>query len=93
MTKNKEPLTERQQMVEQLLDQIDFHGLSQDVIFGQDGVLKDLTKRIVERTLNVEMDHHLGYEKNSSLGDNSGNSRNGSSKKTIIASGQPGSRD
>ena len=31
------------------------------------------------------MDEHLGYEKNSVLGNNSGNSRNGYGKKTIIS--------
>lgn len=81
----KEQKTERQLLVEQLLDQIDFHGLSQEDIFGQDGVIKDLTKRVVERALNAEMDHHLGYVKHSKAGDNSGDSRNGTSKKTIIA--------
>ena len=85
MAKEKEQKTERQLLVEQLLDQIDFHGLSQEDIFGQDGIIKDLTKRVVERALNAEMDHHLGYEKHSKAGDNSGDSRNGTSKKTIIA--------
>jgi putative transposase len=85
MAKEKEQKTERQLLVEQLLDQIDFHGLSQEDIFGQDGIIKDLTKRVVERALNAEMDHHLGYEKHSKAGDNTGDSRNGTSKKTIIA--------
>ena len=35
--------------------------------------------------LEVEMDEHLGYEKNSVAGNNSGNSRNGYGKKTIIS--------
>ena len=39
----------------------------------------------IEQMLEAEMDEHLGYEKNSVLGNNSGNSRNGYGKKTIIS--------
>ena len=45
-----------------------------------------LLKTTVERALDVEMDEHLGYEKHSPEGRNSGNSRNGKSKKTIKGS-------
>lgn len=44
---------------------------------------KKLLKLTVEKALNAEMDEHLGYEKHSSDGHNSGNSRNGSSSKTL----------
>jgi len=37
-------------------------------------MLKDLFKDTVETMLEAEMDEHLGYEKHSSLGNNSGNS-------------------
>ena len=53
-------------------------------IIGPDGLLKQLTKAIVERMLESEMDHHLGYDKHSTKGNNSGNSRNGHSSKSII---------
>ena len=39
-------------------------------------MLKNLFKGTIETMLEAEMDEHLGYEKNSILGDNSGNSRN-----------------
>jgi putative transposase len=55
---------------------------SQDLL-GQDGVLQQLTKALVERALQGELTHHLGYDKHSTAGHNSGNSRNGSSAKTI----------
>lgn len=42
-----------------------------------------LTKLTVEAALKGEMNHHLGYEKNASIGRHSGNSRNGSSSKTL----------
>ena len=46
-------------------------------------VLKRLFSGTIEQILEAEMDEHLGYEKNSVLGNNSGNSRNGYGKKTI----------
>lgn len=45
--------------------------------------LKSLFSGALEKMLEAEMDEHLGYEKNSILGNNSGNSRNGYGKKTI----------
>ena len=47
--------------------------------------LKRLFAGTIEQMLEAEMDEHLGYEKNSVLGNNSGNSRNGYGKKTIIS--------
>src|SRR5215216_7504157 len=52
-------------------------------LLGEDGLLQQLTKALVERALQGELSHHLGYEKHSSKGKNSGNSRNGSSAKTL----------
>ena len=46
-------------------------------------MLKDLFKGTIERVLDAEMDHHLGYEKHNNEGDHSGNSRNGYGLKTI----------
>ena len=47
--------------------------------------LKRLFAGTIEQMLEAEMDEHIGYEKNSVLGNNSGNSRNGYGKKTIIS--------
>jgi putative transposase len=52
-------------------------------MFGNDGLLQQLTKAVLERALQGEMTHHLGYEKHATSGNNSGNSRNGKSSKTI----------
>ncbi|PPE05155.1 IS256 family transposase [Williamsoniiplasma lucivorax] len=52
-------------------------------IFNEDGLFKKLTKRIVERALNTEMDAHLGYEKYNRNTDEN-NYRNGTSSKTIL---------
>lgn len=46
-------------------------------------LLKHLFKGTLEQMLEAEMDEHLGYEKNSFLGNNSGNSRNGYGKKIL----------
>jgi len=75
-------------IIDQLLDNIDFKGLTQDEVVGQDGLIKQLTGRILQRALDAEMTEHLGYEKNSSDGDNSGNSRNGHSEKTVLLENQ-----
>jgi putative transposase len=52
-------------------------------LIGETGLLKQLTKALMERALGAELTHHLGYEKHDPAGYNSGNSRNGSSPKTI----------
>jgi transposase-like protein len=70
-------------IIGQLLDNINFRGLTQDEVVGQDGIIKQLTGRILQRALEAEMTEHLGYEKNSNTGDNSGDSRNGHTEKTV----------
>jgi len=52
-------------------------------LLGKNGLLKQLQKRLLEKALGAELTVHLGYSKNDAAGDNSGNSRNGSSRKTI----------
>ena len=52
-------------------------------LLGKDGLLKQLQKRLLEKALGAELTVHLGYEKHDSAGDNSGNSRNGTSSKTM----------
>ncbi len=52
-------------------------------LIGPDGLVKELTKALVERMLAGEMNHHLGYQKHDVEGYGSGNSRNGKSLKTL----------
>jgi putative transposase len=52
-------------------------------LIGDNGLLRQLTKQLLERAMAAEMTGHVGYEKNDVSGNNSGNSRNGASKKTI----------
>lgn len=52
-------------------------------VFGENGLVKQFVKALSERVLQAELTTHLGYEKHDIKGNNSGNSRNGSSAKTI----------
>jgi putative transposase len=52
-------------------------------LIGENGLLKQLTKRLIERAMNAELTHQLGYEKNERKGRGSGNSRNGKSRKKL----------
>jgi putative transposase len=52
-------------------------------ILGENGLLKQLTRAVLQRALQAEMTHHLGHEKHGSIAAKGGNARNGSSAKTI----------
>ena len=71
-------------VIDRMLDQIDFHGMTAEELAGENGLLKQLTRRFYSRALDAEMDEHLGYKKHDNTGDNSGNSRNGYTTKTVI---------
>jgi putative transposase len=51
---------------------------------GPDGLLKQLTKTVLETALNEEMTEHLGYEKHGPPGAGTGNIRNGTRAKTVL---------
>ena len=52
-------------------------------IIGENGLLKQLTKALLERAMQAELTEHVGYEKHDPAGNNSGNSRNGATSKTL----------
>ena len=54
----------------------------QDVL-AEDGLLKQLTKAVIERCLETELDTHLGYPKHGRQGNATGNTRHGVSQKTV----------
>jgi len=83
----KKPARERD-IIDQMLENIDFRGLTQNEVAGKDGLIRQLTGRILQRILEAEMTEHLGYEKNSIAGNNSGNSRNGHGEKTVLLENQ-----
>ena len=68
----------RQELLEELLK--DYK--SPEDLLGQGGLLKELTKALVEKALDGELTHHLGYSKHSAS--KSDNARNGKSKKGLL---------
>jgi len=67
----------------EILDEIlkDYHG--PDDFYGQDGIMKQLTKALVERTMQAELTEHLGYEKNDQGKKQIENRRNGKTTKEL----------
>jgi putative transposase len=68
--------------LESALDEL-LTGKTTEEIVGPGGLLKQLTKALIERAMNAEMSHHLGYEKHAPEGRGSGNNRNGRSRKKV----------
>jgi putative transposase len=56
---------------------------TQDDLFGEKGLFKELQKALVQRVLEAEMSHHLGYEKHEQS-KSSGNYRNGTTPKKLL---------
>ncbi len=52
-------------------------------LIGENGLLKQLTKRLVEAALQAELTEHLGHDRHETVANTSGNTRNGKSKKTL----------
>jgi putative transposase len=68
----------------EILDQLLGGGLKPEDLSGADGLFQRLKKALLERALGAELTHHLGYEKGDPGGRGSGNSRNGTSSKTLL---------
>lgn len=69
--------------VDELLDALLKDCKKPEDVVGENGLLKQLTKRVLERAMQAELTEHLGYDKHSPDGNNTGNSRNGTYKKTV----------
>jgi putative transposase len=68
----------------EILDQIlSGHSKPEDLT-NEDGIFRRLKKALIERALGAELSDHLGYEKGDPSGRGSGNSRNGTSVKTVL---------
>jgi putative transposase len=68
-------------VAEQLVEQARADGVE---LVGPGGLLSDLTKQVLETSLEVELEEHLGYPKHAAEGRNGQNSRNGTRPKTVI---------
>jgi putative transposase len=69
---------------DELLDELLAGAGTEEEIAGPGGLLSQLTKRLVERALEVELTDHLGYEPHQEPPGGAGNTRNGSTPKTLI---------
>lgn len=69
------------ELIDRLMSQVDADGLE---LLGPDGVLSEITSRVLNRALQEEMTDHVGYEKGDPAGRGSGNSRNGSYPKSVL---------
>ena len=74
----KEPKI-NEKLVEELIS-----GINPSDILKKDGLFSKLKKQIIERVLEGELEHELGYRKNSKEEKNGANRRNGKYDKTII---------
>ena len=70
-----------EELADQLLGRAQAEGAE---LLGPDGLLSQVTKAVLERALAEEMTGHLGYEKHDPAGRGSGNSRNGTTGKTVL---------
>ena len=70
-----------EQLADELLGKAQAEGVE---LLGPDGLLSQVTRAVLERALAEEMTAHLGYEKHDPAGRGSGNSRNGTTGKTLL---------
>jgi putative transposase len=68
---------------DELIDELLAGARSEEEIVGPGGLLAQLTKRLVERAMDVELTDHLGYEHGQSPPGGAGNTRNGTTPKTV----------
>jgi putative transposase len=78
-----EPQERDMAIPKEVLDQLIADYKKPEDLIGENGLLKQLTKALLERAMQAEMTDHLGYPRNAPEGKNSGNSRNGSYKKKL----------
>jgi transposase-like protein len=69
---------------DEVIDQLLAGAGTEQEIAGPGGLLAALTKRLVERAMEVELTDHLGYEPHSEPPGGAGNTRNGTSRKTLV---------
>ena len=75
--------TKKHEVPEELLSGLLANYKKPEDLIGENGLLKQLTKLLVERALDAELTEHLGHERHESVANTAGNTRNGKSKKTL----------
>lgn len=81
MTRKKDQIPNAQKA---LINQLIEESGGPQALFDKGGLLDQLKKRLIEQALEAEMDDHLGYPKHAPIKPNTGNTRNGHGKKSII---------
>jgi putative transposase len=80
----------RDKLPDELVDELLAGARTEEEIFGQGGLFSQLTKRLVERAMEVELTDHLGYEPHQEPPGGTGNTRNGKGKpKTLVTEHGP----
>jgi putative transposase len=69
---------------DEMIDELLAGASTEEEIAGPGGLLAQLTKRLVERAMEVELTEHVGYEPHAEPPGGGGNTRNGTSPKTLI---------
>jgi len=75
--------TKKHEVPEELLASLLANYKKPEDLIGENGLLKQLTKRLVEKALQTELTEHLGHERHEAVANASGNTRNGKSQKTL----------
>src|SRR4051812_34458069 len=75
----------RDRLSDEVIDELLAGARTEEEIVGPGGVLAQLTKRLVERAMSAELTEHLGYEPHQEPPGGAGNTRNGSTAKTLGA--------
>jgi putative transposase len=68
---------------DELIDELLAGARTPEEVTGPDGLLQQLTRRLVERAMDAELTEHLGYERGAAPPGGAGNTRNGTSPKTV----------
>jgi putative transposase len=79
----------RDKLPDELVDELLAGANTEQEIVGPGGLLSQLTKRLVERAMEVELTDHLGYEPHQEPPGGTGNTRNGSTPKTVATEHGP----
>jgi putative transposase len=79
----------RDRLSDELIDELLAGARTEEEIVGRGGLLADLTRRLVERAISAELTEHLGYERHQEPPGGNGNTRNGTTPKTLMTEHGP----
>jgi putative transposase len=79
----------RKKLPDELVDELLAGARTEEEVVGPGGLLSQLTKRLVERAMEVELTDHLGYEPHQEPPGGAGNTRNGATPKTLTTEHGP----